>query len=196
MTHQLGLGTATEWEHAVATLRAVPIRPELIIEEVPAPNRLAPHSIALAVDAVGPDDEDLANGRLVVLHDPQEQETWDGRFRVVTFVRASVETEMVTDSMLDEVAWSWLTDALSDLDADHHNLSGTVTRTVSRPFAGLEGRDGQTDLEIRASWTPDSEDLAAHMQAWLAVVEKCAGLTPAPVGVAFIAPRKKSLHDS
>jgi len=190
MSHNAGI-TLSEWDDAVESLRSANVRPDFILEEVPAPNRLAPHSIAIAVDAVSEDDEDLANGRIVVLHDPAEQETWDGRFRIVTFVRASVETEMVTDSMLDEVAWSWLTDSLAECEATHHNLSGTVTRTVSRPFAGLEGRDGQTDLEIRASWTPDSNELASHMYAWLAVVEKCAGLTPAPIGVTFIAPRKK-----
>ncbi len=174
------------WDQAVASLKISGIRPEIEIEEVPAPARLAPHSAALAADAVGPNDEDLANGRFVVLHDPEGQETWDGNFRIVSFVKASIEADVVNDEIFDEVAWSWLTETLSDFKANHHNISGTVTRTVSRSFAGLEDRPKQTELELRASWTPESFDLGPHLQAWLALLEICAGLIPLPQGITAI----------
>ena len=174
------------WDLAVASLKLSGIRPEIEIEEVPAPARLAPHSAALAADAVGANDEDLANGRFVVLHDPEGQDTWDGNFRIVTFVKASIEADVVNDEIFDEVAWSWLTETLSDCEATHHNISGTVTRTVSRSFAGLEDRPRQTELELRASWTPTDADLGPHLRAWLALLEVCAGLIPLPQGITAI----------
>jgi len=178
------------WQVALDSLQSPVLRPEFSLEEVPAPQRLAPHSIALAVEAVDSDDEELAVGRFIVLHDPEGQETWNGTFRVVSFVRAPMESDVVTDDLFDEVAWSWLTDALQDAGAPFHNASGTVTRTVSRSFAGLEDRSTETDLEIRASWSPDSEDLSKHMQAWLALVEKSSGLTPLPEGVTALSRKR------
>jgi len=174
------------WSAAVASLQTVTVRPEIILEEVPAPARLAPHSVAIAADVVNMSDEDLANGRFVVLHDPAGQDTWDGPFRIVTFIKASIEPDVVTDELFDEVAWSWLMLTLEEANARFHNISGTVTRTVSRSFAGLEDRAGETELELRASWTPETEDLAPHFTAWTALAEMCAGLVPLPPGVTSI----------
>jgi len=174
------------WTAAVASLQSVNVRPEIILEEVPAPARLAPHSVAIAADVVNSHDEDLANGRFVVLHDPAGQATWDGPFRIVTFIKASIEPDVVTDELFDEVAWSWLMLTLEEANAAFHNISGTVTRTVSRSFAGLEDRAGETELELRASWTPETEDLASHLRAWTTLAEMCAGLAPLPPGVTSI----------
>ena len=176
-----------QWQEAVASLQVSGIRPEILIEEVPAPARLAPFSAALAVDAVNADDEDLASGRFVVLHDPDGQPTWDGTFRIVTFVKAPIESDVVTDDIFDEVAWSWLTECLTDNNVEYHHLSGTVTRTVSRSFADLKERKDESDLEIRASWTANSQDLSHHFLGWLQLVETCAGLQPIPPGVPAIA---------
>ena len=186
----VGASNVDVWQVALDSLQSPTLRPEFSLEEVPAPQRLAPHSIALAVEAVDSDDEELAVGRFIVLHDPEGQDTWDGEFRVVSFVRAPIESDVVTDDLFDEVAWSWLTDALTDAGAQFHNASGTVTRTVSRSFAGLEDRSTETDLEIRASWSPDTEDLSLHMKAWLALVEKSSGLTPLPEGVTALSRKR------
>ena len=185
-----GVSTVDVWESAIASLKSPKLRPEFVLEEVPAPGRLAPHSIAIAVEAIDADDEELAVGRFIVLHDPDGQDTWDGTFRVVSFVRAPIESDVVTDDLFDEVAWSWLTDALRDAGADYHNVSGTVTRTVSRSFAGLEDRSTETDLEIRASWSPDGADLSNHISAWLALVEKSSGLMPLPDGVSALSRKR------
>jgi hypothetical protein len=185
-----GVSTVDVWESALASLKSPKLRSEFVLEEVPAPGRLAPHSIAIAVEAIDADDDELAVGRFIVLHDPAGQDTWDGTFRVVSFVRAPIESDVVTDDLFDEVAWSWLTDALSDAGADYHNVSGTVTRTVSRSFAGLEDRSTQTDLEIRASWSPDGADLSNHIGAWLALVEKSSGLMPLPDGVSALSHKR------
>lgn len=174
------------WDEVVASLKNLEFRPEFLLEEVPAPARLAPNSLALALDVVNSDDEDLANGRFVVLHDPDGQETWNGNLRIVTFVRAPIETDVVTDELFDDVCWSWLMDALNDSKSGFHNISGTVTRTVSKSFAGIEDRNRDAEVEVRASWTPNNSDLGDQLSSWLNFVEQTAGLLPLPPGVSAI----------
>ena len=70
-----------------------------MLEEVPAPQRIAPFALALSAEAVV-GDEEVANGRFVVLHDPAGPEAWEGTFRVVTFVRAVLEPEFGADPLL------------------------------------------------------------------------------------------------
>lgn len=174
------------WDEVVASLKSLSYRPEFLIEEVPAPARLAPKSLALALDVVDHEDRDLASGRFVVLHDPDGQETWDGNLRVVTFVRAPIENDVVTDDLFDDVAWSWLIDALNESTEGFHNISGTVTRTVSKSYAGISNRESESDVEIRASWTPNSTNLGDQILVWLNFVQQCSGLEPLPPGVSAI----------
>ena len=101
-----------EFLAAVRRLRAVRLRPEVVLEEVPAPQRIAPFALALSADAVA-DGEELATGRFVVLHDPASPEAWEGDFRVVSFVRAALEPELGADPLLGQVGWSWLEESLS-----------------------------------------------------------------------------------
>ncbi len=171
------------WDEVVKSLSNLDFRAEILVEEVPAPARLAPHSFALALDVVDANDNELANGRFVVLYDPDGQETWNGDIRIVTFVRASIENDVVTDEIFDDVAWSWLVEALTESEHGFHNISGTVTRTISKSYAGIEDRQAETDVEVRASWTPNSFNVGEQLQSWLNFVERAAGLTPLPPGV-------------
>jgi hypothetical protein len=177
-----GEGTA-DFGRAVASLRDLRVRPEVHIEEAPAPQRLAPFALALSAEVVV-DQEDLGTGRLVVLHDPQGQEAWEGTFRVVAFVKASLEPEMAADSVLTEVGWAWLVEALVQHGAGYRALSGTVTRVTSESFGALADRPIEGQIELRASWTPTHPDLSAHAHAWADVLTQAAGLMPLPTGVA------------
>jgi hypothetical protein len=181
---------AAEFRVALASLRQVRLRPEIRLEESPAPQRLAPYAIALSAEVVGSDDEDLGTGRLVVLHDPRGQDAWEGTFRVVAFVRASLEPEMAADPMLAEVGWSWLQEALDAHDANYDELSGTVTRVTSESFGGIADRPLEGQIELRASWTPRDPDLGPHAHAWAEVLGQAAGLIPLPPGVAQL-PRQR-----
>ena len=174
------------WNDAVKTLHKATRRAEITLAEVPAPNRLAPYALALTGHLALDSDTELASGKFVLLHDPDGQPTWDGTYRVVTFVNAEIEPDVVTDEMFDEVAWSWLIEALAHSDAQFGNLSGTVTRTVSRSFADLADRQRETELEIRASWSPNTSELAAHLTAWCSLLEQASGLEPLPEGVTQI----------
>jgi hypothetical protein len=172
-----------QFQRALAGLRAVRPRPEVAIEEVPAPQRLAPYAAALSADVVAGPDTELATGRLVLLHDPAGQEAWLGTFRFVSFARADLEPEMVTDPMLPGVGWAWLIESLEARGASFTALSGTVTRVVSESFGGIADRPVSTQIEVRASWTPTGEDFGAHLAAWCELLCTTAGLPPIEPGV-------------
>ncbi|MFG3062153.1 DUF3000 domain-containing protein [Streptomyces sp. NPDC048231] len=171
---------------AVDALKAARLRPEIEIEPTRPPQRLAPHTYALEA-AVVPEGEDLADGRLVLLHDPAGHEAWQGSFRLVTLVRAELEPEMAADPLLPEVCWSWLTDALQARGLAYGEPSGTVTRAASHYFGGLAARPAASQIEIRASWTPREglggvPDTAAHLASWCDLLAQIAGLPPAGPG--------------
>jgi len=159
----------------IAPLTSLKTRPEIILETVPAPQKLAPFALALSADVL----DDLATGRFVLLHDPAGQEGWAGKFRAVTFARADIELDMAKDPLLGNIAWTWLKESLAKYGCDFNAPSGTVTRVASESFGSLSDRDAQSELEIRASWTPTSEkNLLSHLQAWLDLLAICAGLSP------------------
>ena len=89
---------------AVAQMRAAVLRPEVFCEEMPAPQRIAPFATALSAD-VTVDDDEVATGRLILLHDPAGNDAWDGTFRCVAYARADIDPELVTDPMLGAVGW-------------------------------------------------------------------------------------------
>lgn len=181
-----------EFEAALLSLRGQSWRPEVHLEEVPPPTRIAPWALALTAE-INPtsDAEDmLANGRFVVLYDPEGQEAWHGTFRVVVLARARLEEEMGADPFLGSAAWSWLTDSLNDCGAEHHSLSGTVTRVLSETFGGLEIRGQEVEIELRASWTPVGTDLGPHLRAWVAATAWAGGLPPLPDNVTALGARR------
>lgn len=96
------------FRRAVDGLKKARLRPGIEIDPTKPPQRLAPHAYALEA-AVVDGEEDLADGRLILLHDPSGHDAWQGTFRLVTLVRAELEPEMAADPLLPEVCWSWLT---------------------------------------------------------------------------------------
>ncbi|MFV2197597.1 DUF3000 domain-containing protein [Nocardiopsis sp. LOL_012] len=168
------------FRRAVGALHAPPARPEIAVGEIPAPQRLAPHTAAVSAE-VTVQGEEVAWGRLIVLYDPEGTRDWPGPFRLVCQVNAELESEIAVDPLLGPVAWSWLTDALDGQGAAHHTLSGTVTRATTEGFGTKAGEGTSTEVEMRASWTPDSEDLSGHVAAWLALLGSAAGLPPLDV---------------
>ncbi|MGY0070561.1 DUF3000 domain-containing protein [Streptomyces sp. QTS137] len=189
----LGLGGTAPplpFRTAVDALRGARLRPQIEVEATPAPKRLAPYAYALEA-AVVDGDEDLADGRLVLLHDPAGHDAWRGTFRLVTLVRAELEPEMAADPLLPEVCWSWLTGALAARGLTYGEPSGTVTRASSHYFGGLSERPAASQIEIRASWTPregqgGAPDTATHLVAWCDLLAQVAGLPPAAPGDASV----------
>ncbi|CAG7572989.1 DUF3000 family protein [Barrientosiimonas humi] len=186
-TRSLHGDASATFDAAARELSAVRLRPEVRLTEVPAPGRIAPHSLALTAEVIpdhhDADDAELASGRFVLLHDPAAPEPWDGTWRIVTFARAELEPETASDPLLGEVGWSWLVDSLTEHGAAFAAEGGTVTRVVSESFAALSERPPSVEIEVRASWTPVGDDFGAHLQAWGALLCTIAGLPPLPEGV-------------
>jgi len=171
---------------AAESLRSSEVRPEIELEDLPAPQRLAPYSAAIGA-SVYRDDDELAVGRLILLYDPEGQRGWEGPFRLVAYVRADMEPEITSDPLLGPVAWSWLTEALEAHGAGYHAASGTVTCVTTESFGGMADEAATAQVEIRASWTPVDDEIDAHVRAWCAVLASTAGLPPP--GVAALGKR-------
>ncbi len=181
-----------EFTHALRSVHAARLRPEVRLTEVPAPTRLAPQAVAMTADIVdASDDEDVATGRFVLLHDPAVPEPWGSAWRVVTFARAELEAEVIGDPMLSAVGWSWLTDALEAHEVEADNLAGTVTHVVSESFGDLDDRDQSVEMEVRASWSPRGPEVGAHLEAWLDMLGTVGGLPPMPEGVVALPGRRR-----
>jgi len=181
------------FDELIELLRTFTPRDEIILEEVPAPQKLATHSFAFTADisngALGDEEAEVASGRFVILHEPGGQDTWEGEFRCVTFMRADVDSQMQEDPLLPEVGWNWLLDSLEATGAQCNAPSGTVTRVSSASFGKLSPRQNNAEIEIRASWSPNisaPSDIFLHVQAWCNLMTEVAGLPPLPEGVASL----------
>ena len=168
---------------AVRSIEGATVRRECRIEPLRPPQRLAPYSYAISAEIQDADDIDLASGRLVLLHDPDGHDAWDGVLRLVAYASAELDAEMGIDPMMPTVGWSWLTEALTERRAAHHSAGGTVTQTTSTRFGDLVGPSTTVAMELRASWTAETADLAPHLHAFVDLLCIAAGLPPEGVTV-------------
>lgn len=186
-------GPSTPFERAAAEVRALAFRSDLVVREIPAPNGLAPYALALSADVRPEDDEEgesrYGTGRFVLLHDPDAPDAWGGAWRIVSFAQAPLEPEIGSDPLLADVAWSWLIDALASHGATYHAEAGTATKTLSRGFGSLAEEGDGSQIELRASWSPDSSP-AGHVQAWAELVCMLAGLPPGSEGIEVFTARR------
>jgi Protein of unknown function (DUF3000) len=197
---------------ALGTLRQARCRSELHLDEIPAPSRLAPFAVALGAEVIGPggangavhgpaaaalapasggEDVELATGRFILLHDPEEPDAWGGAFRIVCFAQAPLETDIGLDPFLADVAWSWLVDALDARGARYIAASGTATKILSTGFGELARQGDGAQIELRASWTPLDAAIGPHVEGWGELLCMLAGLPPRSEGVTVL-PRRRS----
>ncbi|WP_229051215.1 DUF3000 domain-containing protein [Aeromicrobium sp. Leaf350] len=174
----------SQFAAAVDQLRSAAVRPEVVIDVMPAPTRIAPHAYALSGEIVA-GDEDLASGRFILLHDPAGHDAWNGTFRCVTFARADIEGYMAEDPVLPAVGWSWLEDALETRGAEATAFGGSVTVVHTEAFGSMVDDAPQSQVEVRASWTPLT-GVADHLGAWGDLLAAVAGLPPLSPDVAYL----------
>jgi hypothetical protein len=186
-----------------AVLDAAADVPHVTVSAIRAPDGLAPFAVAVGAEVhadaafqrvTGEEIDELATGRIVVLHDPSAPAEWRGEFRIVSYVRAELEHEMGGEAMLGAVAWSWLRDALEAQDCEVREAGGTTTKVMSESFGTLSARPTTIDLEMRSSWTPvlgEPEDIAHHFDAWIDLLTTVAGLPPLPEGVTALPGRRR-----
>ncbi|GAA3645151.1 DUF3000 domain-containing protein [Microbacterium marinilacus] len=186
-------GAPAAFAAAQEQLRAATFRSDFVVREIPSPQGVAPHSVALAGD-VRPTSEGespYGTGRFILLHDPSEPDAWGGAWRIVAFAQAPLEPEIGTDPLLADVTWSWLVDALESRSAPYHSASGTATKILSKGFGSLADEGDGAQIELRASWTPDG-DFSAHVGAWAELVCMLAGLPPGSEGIAVLGERRNA----
>ena len=164
------------------------VRPEIELGAIRPPQRLAPYSYALGAEVkhaeaeIVPEHSDGdAFGRLILLHDPDGSEAWDGTMRLVAYIQADLDSTEAVDPLLPEVAWSWPVDALAEHGEAVTALGGTVTATTSVRYGDISGPPRAHQLELRASWTATNLELGPHVEAFCEVLEHAAGLPPSGV---------------
>jgi hypothetical protein len=167
-----------DFRRAVAGLSGRGLRSGTELAELPAPARLAPWSHAVAISVAGEDGDEVASGRLVLLHDPAGVPAWDGTLRIVVFGTCEVDADMASDPLLADVAWSWLTERLAAHQVGYTALGGTVTTTSSTRFGDIAGPARTEELELRASWTAADPDTGPHLVAFADFLATAAGLPP------------------
>lgn len=175
---------------ALHSLREAVVRPGVTLAEIRAPGQIAPYAVALSGDVTdilpdgvvaGPGRPSLAHhcdGRFVLLYDPEVQQSWHGKFRIVILVRTTMDADLAADPMLPRVMWDWLDEAIDVAGASEDTRAGTVTRSLSQSFGVIDASEESVEVELRASWTPRGDNLAAHLTAWTEVMCLCSGLEP------------------
>jgi hypothetical protein len=194
---QDGTALPAPFRAAVEAVRRANVRSELTVTEIESPGRLAPFSLALAAD-VTPSahaNEELGTGRFILLYDPEEPEAWGGPFRVVCFAQAPLELEIALDPFTADVTWSWLIDALDTRGAKYHSAAGTATKVLSTGYGELAEQGSGAQLELRASWSPEETDLAAHVEGWSELLCMLAGLPPVGEGVSLLSAHRMARGD-
>lgn len=178
-------------------MNAAEVRSEIELGPIRPPQRLAPYSYALSAEVRRPEAEMVpevsegdAFGRLILLHDPDGAEAWDGTMRLVAFIQADLDPAEAVDPLLPEVAWSWLVEALESRSEHVTALGGTVTATTSVRYGDISGPPRAHQLEIRASWTATTPALGIHVEAFCEVLEHAAGLPP--TGVTDLSSRSRA----
>lgn len=153
-----------DFTEALYSLRKCDFGQHVKASEIVAPSEIAPFTAAIRLDCepVRSAEASGGSGRLVILHDPAGQPGWEGTFRLVAMVHAHVNPELTREDLIEQVAWSWLHDCLIASGAGYCNAAGSVTRVVSSGFGGLKMRSQSAQMEIRASWTPNTTDLSPH----------------------------------
>ena len=83
------------------------VRPEIELGPIRPPQRLAPYSYALGAEVkhaeteiVPEHSEGDAFGRLILLHDPDGSEAWDGTMRLVAYIQADLDSSEAVDPLL------------------------------------------------------------------------------------------------
>lgn len=172
-----------DFVEALDGIQSARIRPEVRLEESPAPQQLAPYAAAVSATVLVGGDE-VAQGRLILLCDPAGHDVWEGRLRLVTYLRTSLEAEFLSDPLLPQVAWGWLEETLASSEVPMVAPGGTVTLVRSHSFGDLATGDEEPggELEIRASWSPVGA-MSAHLEAWIEVLCTACGLPPSAPGV-------------
>lgn len=178
--------SAPQFTRALDAISAANIRQELVLRQIEAPRGLAKNAAAFSAEVehdANHTHQSPGTGRFVLLWDDAPQDAWVGNFRIVCFVKSSLEVDIAGDERIADVALAWLSDALRNNRAVGESAAGTTTRIVSSGFGTLAAEPDHGELELRASWSPTDDNFAGHFNAWQDLICVMAGFSPHPDGV-------------
>lgn len=160
---------SADFRLACLALQNAEIRPELNVRQIEAPANLARHAIAFSCDVEQKSSSakiDQGTGRFVLLWDDLPQENWTTNFRIICFAKSPLETDIGFNDESSDLAWAWLNAALGLRGASYEAEAGTTTRVISVGHGSIAGQNPHAELELRASWCPTGDSIAAHLEAW------------------------------
>jgi len=181
-----------EFRLAASSLLQANIRPEVIVDQIDAPQNLSRHAIAFSCDVKANElDSSIfrGTGRFILLWDDAPQESWTNNYRVILYAKSPLETDIGFNDDSSEIAWAWLSASLERHGATVDVAGGTTTRVLSVGHGTLAAQSHHAELELRASWCPTSDDLAGHLEAWVDLICMMSGLSLHGEGVSQLDPR-------
>ena len=178
-----------QFREAVAAMNATTVRPEIELGPIRPPQRLAPFSYALGAEVRHPEtaivperSEGDAFGRLILLHDPEGAEAWDGTMRLVAYIQADLDSSEAVDPA---AAGSGVELARRGAGVARPNTSRRWAAPSPPPrrcaTATSPGRRAPTSWSCGRRGRRRRSKLGPHVQAFCEVLEHAAGLPPAGV---------------
>jgi len=77
-------------------------------------------------------------------------------------------------------------DSLARKAASFHSEAGTTTKVLSTGHGSLTPQPQRAEIEIRASWAPEGDDFANHLEAFQDLLALISGLPPSDDKVVHI----------
>ena len=153
------------------------LREELTTSQIPAPAQIAPWALAFAAQAPNPADTPMNRGvgRIVFLHDPTQFDAWGSNMRVIAYGKSPLENDLGIEEDVAHFWWARLEQALRMHGAQYSHEAGTVTKMTSTGMGTLSNDPNSSEVEIRASWSPQSDELGPHLAAWQDLIAAMAG---------------------
>lgn len=153
------------------------LREELATSQIPAPHQIAPWALAFAAQAPNPAETPLNRGvgRIVFLYDPEQYETWGSNMRVIAYGKSPLENDLGIEEDVAHYWWGKLIQALRLHGAVYSHEAGTVTKMTSTGMGSLSNDPNASEVELRASWSPQQDELGPHFAAWQDLIAAMAG---------------------
>lgn len=153
------------------------LRQELNTAQIPAPDQIAPWALAFAAQAPNPADTPMNRGvgRIVFLYDPEQYETWGSNMRVIAYGKSPLENDLGIEEDVAHFWWGKLMQALRMHGAQFSHEAGTVTKMTSTGMGSLANDPNASEVEMRASWSPQQDELGPHLAAWQDLIAAMAG---------------------
>ncbi len=171
-------GISETFSSMLSGIAEVSVRDEITLNQIPSPKGIAPEAIAISAEINHEQNSDHGISRLVFCRDPDQPEGWMSEFRIIGYAKSPIEIDMAKDDYSAALAWEWLKENLANAGAGFAQEAGTTTTVVSTGHGSLITQPQHGELEIRASWAPTTENLAAHLNGWVELLAMISGLPP------------------